>query len=457
MSTGAAKPTTERGRPSGMLGFTIVCAGQAVSLMGTAMTNFGLTLWAYEVTGKATPLALVGLFFGVPMIVLSPAAGVLVDRGNRRLPMMLSDLAAAATTLVLLLLYTTDSLRIWHLYIAALIAGTFQGFQWPAYSAAISTMLPKEQYARANGMLALAGSGTGILAPMLAGALFGPLGLDGLFVIEVISAAAAIGTLLFVHIPQPAPSEAAREGQGTFFQEAVDGFRYILDRPSLLGLQSIFMVGNLFFNLSFVLLSPMILARTGGNELILGSVQSMGAAGGLVGSLLMTAWGGPRRRIYGVLLGWLCLGLLGQMTVGLGRSIPMWACGALIVHVLSAVIDSSNQAIWQAKVAPDVQGRVFSTRRFIAMLIAPIGHMLAGPLADRVLEPAMAEGDGLAPALGWLVGTGTGTGMAVLFVASGMLVALTALSGWLIPAIRNVEQILPDHDTFKKLGANPTP
>ena len=209
------------------------------------------------------------------------------------------------------------------------------------------------------------------------------------------------------------------------------------------------MVGNLFFNLSFVLLSPMILARTGGNELILGSVQSMGAAGGLVGSLLMTAWGGPRRRIYGVLLGWLCLGLLGQMTVGLSRSIPMWACGALIVHVLSAVIDSSNQAIWQSKVAPDMQGRVFSTRRFVAMLIAPIGHMLAGPMADRVMEPAMAEGGRIVPALGWLVGTGTGAGMAVLFVASGALVALTALGGWLIPAIRNVERILPDHDTVK--------
>jgi DHA3 family macrolide efflux protein-like MFS transporter len=433
--------------PAGLSSFAIVCAGQAISLLGTAMATFGLTLWVYEATGKATPLALVGLFFGVPMIVLSPAAGVLVDRGNRRLLMMLSDLAAAATTLVVLLLYTADNLRVWHLYVAALISGTFQGLQQPAFSAAITTMLPKEQYARANGMLALAGSGTGILAPTLAGALIGPLGLDGLLVIEIISAAAAIGTLLVVHIPQPNHGEAARAGRASFVREAAYGFRYILDRPSLLSLQSIFMVGNLFFNLSFVLLSPMILARTGGNELILGSVQSMGAAGGLVGSLLMTAWGGPRRRIYGVLLGWLCLGLLGQVTVGLGRSVPIWACGVLIVHVLSAVIDSSNQAIWQAKVAPGVQGRVFSTRRFIAMLVAPVGHILAGPLADRVMEPAMAEGGWLVPAFGWMVGTGTGAGMAVLFVTSGVLVASTALSGWLSPAIRNVEQILPDHDT----------
>jgi hypothetical protein len=292
---------------------------------------------------------------------------------------------------------------------------------------------------------------------MLAGILIGPVGLDGLCVIEIVSAAAAVGTLLFVRIPQPAPGMATREGQGTFFREALYGFRYILDRPSLLGLQSIFMTGNLFFNLSFVLLPPMILARTGGDELVLGSVQSIGAAGTLIGSLLMTVWGGPKRRISGVLLGWLLLGLFGQMTVGLGRSIPVWACGILVVHVLSAVIDSSNQAIWQAKVVPDVQGRVFASRRFIAMLIAPAGHMLAGPLADHILEPAMTEGGGLAPILGWLVGTGPGAGMAVVFACCGTLVALTTLTGCLTPAIRNVELIIPDHDTARQPGQDPAP
>ncbi len=148
-------------------------------------------------------------------------------------------------------------------------------------------------------------------------------------------------------------------------------------------------------------------------------------------------------------MGWLCLGLLGHITIGLGRSLPVWACGAFMVHVFSTVIDSSNQAIWQAKVAPDVQGRVFSARRFIAMLIAPIGYISAGPLADRIMEPAMAQGGWLAPIFGRLLGTGTGAGMALLFVFGGLLVALTALSGCLIPAIRNVEHILPDHDTVE--------
>ena len=119
----------------------VIWAGQIASLLGTAMSQFGLTLWAYELTGKATPLALVGLFFVTPQIALAPFVGVLVDRGNRKLLMMLSDLAAALTTAGVLALYTTGHLQIWHLYVGAAITGTFQGFQWPAYSASISLML----------------------------------------------------------------------------------------------------------------------------------------------------------------------------------------------------------------------------------------------------------------------------------------------------------------------------
>ena len=144
------------------------------------MSNFALTLWVYEVTGKATPLALVGFFFVTPTVALGPLVGVLVDRGNRKLMMMLSDFAAALTTVFVLALYATDNLEIWHLYVAAFIAGTFQGFQWPAYSATITLMLPKEQYARANGMLEMARSASYVFAPLLAGALIGPLGLGGI-------------------------------------------------------------------------------------------------------------------------------------------------------------------------------------------------------------------------------------------------------------------------------------
>jgi DHA3 family macrolide efflux protein-like MFS transporter len=295
---------TPQQRPTGMVAFSVIWIGQVVSLLGTAMSQFGLTLWAYEVTGKATPLALVGFFFVAPQVALSPFVGVLVDRSNRKLMMMLSDLAAAATTVIVLTLYATDNLQIWHLYGSAAVTGIFQGFQWPAYSAAISLMLPKEQYARANGMLAMAGNASAVFAPLLAGALIGPVGLTGILGIDLVSAAVAIGTLLFVHVPQPARTEAGREGEGSFLKETVYGFRYILARPSLLGLQAVFMTGNFFSSLAFAVMAPMILARSGNDELVFGSAQSAGAIGGVVGGLAMAVWGGPKRRVHGVLLGW---------------------------------------------------------------------------------------------------------------------------------------------------------
>ena len=428
-----------------MAAFSIIWVGQVVSLLGTAMGQFALTLWAYGVTGRATPLALIGFFFVTPMVVLGPFVGTLVDRSNRRLMMMLSDLAAALNTALILILYATGSLQIWHLYVTATVAGVFQGFQWPAYSAAITLMLPKRHYGRANSLLDMGGAASGVFAPLLAGALIGPIGLVGILIADLASAAVAIATLLFAHIPRPPRAEAGRAGMGSFLKETAYGFRYIVARPSLLGLQTVFMVGNFLHTLGRSVSAPMILGRSGNNELVFGSVQSAGAIGGVAGGLVMVAWGGPKRRVHGVLLSWLGAGLLGQTTLGLGQTLPVWIVGIFLWAFFAPIISGSNQAIWQAKVAPDVQGRVFATRRLIAWLVTPIGQLLAGPLADRVLEPAMARGGSLAGSLGWLVGTGSGAGIGLLHVLTGLLIALAGAGAYLFPAIRDAEDRLPDH------------
>jgi len=431
-----------------MRAFVIIWIGQVISLLGTAMTNFGLTIWAYEQTGQATTLALIGFFFVTPMVVVSPVAGAIVDRSNRRLMMIVSDLAAGLTTIVQLVLFATGNLQIWHLYVTAAIAGTFQTFQWPAFSAAITLMLPKAQYGRANGLLELANSASNIFAPLLAGALLSVIGLTGIFVIDIVTFAFAIGALLFVFIPQPERSAAGRQGQGSLWKESVYGFRHILERPSLLGLQLVFTVGNFFSSMGYTLLPALILARTGNDELILGSVQSAGAVGGVVGGLVMSAWGGPKRRVHGVLGGWILGSLFGESLLGLGQGLPVWVVATFVIGFSAPVINASNQAIWQAKVEPDVQGRVFAVRRLIAWLVMPLAQLVAGPLADQVFEPAMQEGGRLTGTFGWLVGTGSGAGMALIFVFCGLGAALVGLTGYAVRAVRDAEEILPDYDAL---------
>ncbi len=437
---------SQSSRPKGMLAFTIIIIGQVISILGTSMSNFGLTIWAYQETKQATALALIGFFFVTPQVIIAPLAGAMVDRYNRRLMMMLSDLAAGFTTIIQLVLFATGSLEIWHLYVTAFVAGTFQTFQWPAFSAAISTMLPKEQYGRASGMQQLGNSAVGIVAPALAAALLAYIGLKWILVIDVITFSFAIGALLFVHIPQPKTTEAGREGQGSIWKESAFGFRYILARPSLLGLQLVFFFGNLFSALGFTLYAPMILARTQSNELIFGSVNSVAGIGGVVGALVMSAWGGPKRRVHGVLAGWIITSLLGEALLGLGRGLPVWAVSAFAFSFFIPVINGSNQAIWQSKVPPDIQGRVFSIRMLIAWFVSPLARLVAGPLADQVFEPAMAVGGNLAGAFGWLVGTGPGSGMALILIFAGLGAMLSGLGGYLFRMVRDVEQILPDHD-----------
>lgn len=439
-------------RPTGMRAFTIVWLGQLVSLFGTSMTQFALTIWSWKFVTEiqpsdnpATAMALVGFFNFAPIVLFSPVAGALVDRWNRKAVMMLVDLAAGLSTIAVFLLYSSGQLQIWHLYVAGAFTGTFQAFQFPAYSAAISMMVPKEQYSRADAMLGLVESLSGIFAPVFAGLLLVAVGITGVMAIDIITFLAALGTLAIVHIPQPAKTTEGEQGKGSLWKESLYGFRYIFQRPSLLGLQMIFFFGNLLASASMALFNPLILARTNNNEVVFGIVQSALGAGAVIGGLILAARGGLKRRVHGVLGGWFLSSLLSGVAFGIGRGPQVWIPLGFLSSFVVVYINASNQAIWQSKVAPDVQGRVFAARRMIAQIVGPVGIILAGPLADRVFEPAMREGGSLAGVFGGLVGTGAGAGMALIVLVSGVLAALVGASGYLFPAIRNAEDILPDH------------
>lgn len=437
-------------RPAGMFGFTIVWLGQIVSVLASSMSQFGLSIWMYDQTKSALAMGMMQVFFITPFLIISPIAGVMVDRHNRKLMMMVSDLAAGVATLAILALQYFGILEYWHLYAASIVYGLGMAFQWPAYSAAISTMVSKEQYGRANGMMSLVESGPGVIAPLLAGALLPIIGLTGILFFDVATFILAIGALLIVHIPQPPRTEEGQQGSGSIWKESAYGFKYIFARPSLLGLQLIFFAGNLFAGIGFTVFAPMILARTDSNSLIFGTVQTAGAIGGLIGGVIMSAWGGFKRRVHGVLIGWIWSGL-GMAIIGLVGGLPVWITGMVLTSIIIPLVNGSNQAIWQSKVAPDVQGRVFSARRLIAWITNPISPIIAGTLADYILEPAMKITSPLSLTFGWLVGTGAGSGMGLLIFACGLLSAIVGIAGYFYPAIRNAEDILPDHDQLPKV------
>lgn len=424
--------------------FVVLWIGQVFSILGTSMMRFALTIWAWQVTGEVTALALVGFFTYTPTVLVSPFAGALVDRWNRKLVMMFSDLAAGFSTVVVLLLFLSGNLQVWHLYVTGAFAGFFQAFHFPAYSAAITLLVSNENYGRASGMLSMARFGASILAPVLAAFLLLPIGFAGVMTIDLLSLAVAVGVLLFIRIPQPKITEEGSSREGNLLRESIYGFRYIYSRSSLLTLQLVYFFIMLVVQFAIAIMSPMILSRTGNDVNVLGYVQAAFGAGGFLGSILLSVWGGPRRRINGVFFS-MTLAMLGLLFMGLGRSSIVWIASAFFTMLFVPILDGSDQAIWQSKVPPDVQGRVFGSRLLISDISIPLSMLLAGPLADFIFEPAMMPDGFLSQIFGWLVGVGPGAGMSLIFVFVGVAGVIVCLTGYALPVVRHIEDILPDH------------
>ncbi|HUV26411.1 MAG TPA: MFS transporter [Anaerolineales bacterium] len=434
--TKPARPITKNMRT-----FFVIWSGQLVSTIGSGLTGFALGVWIYQETGSVTLFAMNMLAFAIPNLLVSPFAGAMVDRYDRRWVMILSDTGAGLATLSIAILYMTGNLQVWNIILATAFNSAFSTFQWPAYSAVTTLLVPKEQLGRAGGMVQIGEAMSQLLAPAAAGALFVTVGLGGVIVIDFVTYFLAVLTLLVVRVPSPERSEAGKEGQGSIWKEALYGWTYISARAGLLGLLLVFAAFNFVSGLMMPLIMPMILDMT--SAAILGYLVSIVGVGMLAGTLVMSAWGGPKRRIHGV-LGFLMLSGFFTSMLGISPLIPVMAVAGFFLMFTMPIINGSSQAIWQSKVDPDVQGRVFSVRRMIAWSMTPLAYIVAGPLADRVFKPLLMEGGALADSIGQLIGVGPGRGTGLMFMVVGALSIVVAALGYLNPHVRNVEDELPD-------------
>lgn len=428
-----------------MLTFSVLWAGQLVSLVGSGLTEFALGVHVYQRTGSVAQFALIYLCFALPQIVVSPLAGALADRWPHRRLLVLTDTLSGLTGLAIALLLMTDRLEVWHVYASIVLISTFDALQWPAFSSLMTVLVPKEHLGRANGMLELGWAGGRILAPLLAGMLLTIVPLQVLSLIDVGSYAFAVLAALLLRLPtvQPAAAEEAEheEGDGSWLRSVAYGWTYIRERPGLLGMLGFFVICN--FALGFVqtLYVPMILKFE--SVKTLGTLESIGSLGILVSGVLMMAWGGPKRRVHGVL----GFGLLfggGMFLIGLQPSMLTIGIASFIYYASQPIINGSEQAIWQAKVPLDVQGRVLATRRAIEMSAGPIAYLVAGPLADGVFEPLLAHDGPLSATVGQITGVGPGRGIGLLFVLLGLVPIVAAVWGYLAPRVRLIEDELPD-------------
>jgi MFS family permease len=418
--------------------FFVVWIGQLVSVVGSTLTGFGLAIWMYLETDSVTLLALIMLANTLPGILLGPFAGALVDRWDRRKVMLAGDATAGAATLVVVFLLLTDQLDLWHIYVMATIVSIANAFQEPAYTASVPLLVPKRHLGRANGLVQMGSAIGTLVAPVVAGVLVATTGLWGVLLADVATFVVAIATLAIVRIPRPTAAPSVAEA---LWGQVVEGWRWLRARRGLFGFMLVAAGINFLLGFMSVLFIPLYLSFT--NEVVLGTAMSVWGIGMLVGSLVMGVWGGPQRRIRGMMAG-IALGGLLVAVMGLDDSVVLVTAAAFVLMVTVAIVNGTSQALWQVKVPPELQGRTFSVRRMLAQMAIPVAYLSAGPLADNVFEPLLAIGGGLADSVGSVIGTGPGRGIAFMFVVMGLGTFSLAVFAWGNRSIRNIEDELPD-------------
>ena len=425
---------------SGPRAFYAITFGQFVSLIGSGMTRFGLGIWVLRETGDTTAYTAMLFFAILPMGLGSIFTGTLIDRWNRRVVMLIGNAVASLSTLVAALLFFGDVLEIWHLYIVLIVNGLANAFVVPSMEASVPLLVKRENLGRASGLTQTTTSLEVIVSPALAGLLITTAGLGFIFIVDFVTFGASVVALALSVIPQPA-HELQRD-RGSLLSEFAFGLRYIIERPPFVYLIAFMIVaGFLMPGIGYALSTPLALSVA--DERAAGLILSSFGVGALVAGVLLGAWGGPRRRMSGMLVAAALAGVA-SIVMGLRESAALIASGMFFVGVTFMFIFGLNRVIWQVKAAPEVLGRIFSLRVAFSMGAMALGVLVAGPLAQHVFEPLMADGGALASSVGALIGVGEGRGMALMYIIAGLLLIMLVIVSALIRSIRLLEDILPD-------------
>ncbi|RNF82346.1 MFS transporter [Montanilutibacter psychrotolerans] len=428
-------------RAPGLRDFLLIWAGQLISGVGSRLTSFALGLWVYRTTGSETRFALVFIAMALPALLVSPLAGALVDRWDRRRTMIACEVASATVMVALAILFATDTLAMWHVYAGVGISALANAFLQPAYAASIPLLASQDQLNRVNGMVQTGNAVALVGGPALAGVLMGVFSMTTVLLVDALTFAVGVVALVAARVPRPARTTPSEEAN--LWHEAATGFRYVRDRPGLLGVLTVLGLSNFFFGIASIAITPLVLSVSGDSETMLGLQMSIGCSGLLVGGLIMTLWGGPRSRIR-CMLGFSLLAGVFLALHGLAPSFTLICAAGFALFLTMPFTNSANAALWQSKVPADLQGRCFAIQRVLSEAAMPLGYCLAGPLAEHTFEPLLAPGGALAGSLGLLIGTGPGRGLGLMFIVLGVLMVLVAVGAYAVRSIRRVESELPD-------------
>ncbi len=408
--------------------FLIIWSGQLLSTIGSNMTNFALTIWAWEKTGTATALAFISFAFLAPTLITGLFMGIIVDRFDakgtpraRKFLIILGDIITGIVSIILLLIYIFSSLQIWHIYLLIAITSPFSQLQSLATETVVADLVTPDNYTRASSLSSILGYGSQIIAPALAGFLYPIIDLTGILIIDLLTLIFAILTVIII----PIKTRKIKINSSKLTQNLKAIFIYLKQDTFLLKIIIIEILFWFIHDIGGSVFKPLILSRTNGDTLILGSISASAGIGGVIGGLIITFWGGFKNHFKGLVLGIMGAGIC-KFIFGFGQSTLIWIPLQFFSSLNFPLIYSSRQALYLSKIDTNLQGRMFAFSSWLRLGVGAIASLLGGILADRIFEPLMMTNNILTP----IFGSDKGAGMSLLYVMTSFGLFLIGLWGW---------------------------
>lgn len=414
--------------------FLLLWSGEFISAIGNGLTSFGLGVYVYQQTGKASAMALVTLLAFLPSLLLSAPAGVLADRYDRRLMMILGDGLSAIGLLYILVCMLSGEARLWQICVGVTISSVFSSLMEPAYKATVTDLLSEEQYTKASGLVQITGSAKYLISPMLAGYLLAISDITLLLIIDICTLLVTVATTYAVRAGLAAKK---REQSGSFFYELKQGWRALSQKRGLLMLVIIASFITFFMGFIQTLSTPMALAFT--NTTVLGVIETVSASGMLVTSVLIGIFSirtGYVRALSASLFG---AGVF-MALFGLRENIALICVAGFLFFAMLPFANTCLDFLIRTNIENDLQGRAWGLVGIISQLGYVAAYALSGMLADYIFTPLLLPGGALAATVGSVMGVGSGRGAGFLILVAGVLMCVTAAVLCRAKQVRALEQ-----------------
>ncbi len=402
--------------------FLILWSTQSISQLGSSITAFALTLWLYERTGSSLSTAALTICSYAPYVLMSIFAGVLTDRFNKKRTMLSCDLFAAICTIIVFILFRTNCLRVWHLYVLNGISGLMNTVQQPASEVAMTLIVPEKYYQKTSGLCSMSRSLISILNPLIATALYSFAGLNIVIAVDLGSFFVAFLALLFlIKIPQNKYEKGEK-----VLHLAKEGFIFLKENPLIMTL-ILFMSGvNLVASAFDATLPGYVIPNPKGGSSILGIVTSCAGIAMIIGSLMVSVLPKPKDRVRVIYLTMLFSLSTENFLLAFSREPVLWCIGQIIGWILVPIMSANMDVILRTTIPVELQGRVYACRNTLQFFTIPIGLFLGGFMVDNICEPFMNTSENLS-ILKTFFGTGKGSGAALMMFILGVCGSLICI------------------------------